>query len=86
VQVTVTPAYHSLKNWGNTTQWLFTIPDMPENERAADGHGSKPLLSAITALQTAATKGSSSEAQQEAASVMTEVTYPWKSADGQSRS
>jgi hypothetical protein len=32
VQVTATLAYHSLKDWGNTTWWLFTIPDAPENE------------------------------------------------------
>jgi hypothetical protein len=77
VQVTATPAYHSLKDWGNTTRWLFTIPDAPENERAVEEHGPEALMSAITALQTAVTKGGSSEAQQEAASVMTEVAHPW---------
>jgi hypothetical protein len=41
VQVTVMPAYHSLKVWGNTTQWLFTIPDAPENEHAVEEHRPK---------------------------------------------
>jgi hypothetical protein len=71
------PAYHSLKNRGKTTQWLFTISEAPMHEGAVEEQGPEALLSAIPALPTTVAKGSSSEAQLEAASVITEVAHTW---------
>jgi hypothetical protein len=77
VQDTATLPYHLLKDRGNTTQWLFTIPDMPENERAVEEHDPEAMLSAITTLQITIAMVSFSEPSLEAASVMSEVAYPW---------
>jgi hypothetical protein len=55
--------------------WVFTIPDVPKNERAVEEHDPEALLFVITTLQTAIVKASSSEAQQEAASVVTVIVF-----------
>jgi hypothetical protein len=65
----------SLMDCANMTLWLFTVPNVPENERAVEEHRPEVLLSVITALQTAITQESSSKTQLKAASVMSEVIH-----------
>ena len=39
VQVTATPASHSLRDWANLTHWLFAIPEVAEDPDAVTKHG-----------------------------------------------
>ena len=77
VQVTATPAYHSLRDWANITRWLFAIPEVAEDPDAVAKHGPAALEKAIMDIQYAVYKDLSAHEQQAAAQSMIDVFRPW---------
>ena len=77
VQVTATPAYHSLQDWTNLARWLFTIPEQLENPAAVDLHGPEALAKAVADVLYAVRKELPAAEQQAAAQAMIAVARPW---------
>ena len=77
VQVTATPAYHSLRDWANLSRWLFTIPDEVEIADSVSRHGPIALAKAVSNVQRAVSKALPPDEQQAAAQEMIDVTCPW---------
>jgi hypothetical protein len=77
LQVTATPGFHSLYDWGFQTMWLFSgAPDKPEDETLMEKHGAKALYSAVKSLMHAI-RTEDQDAQQNAAHQMIESAKPW---------
>jgi len=54
LQVTATPAFHSLYDWCYQAMWLFSgAPEDPENESVMEMHGADALYSAVMSLMHA---------------------------------
>ena len=77
VQVTATPAYHSLRDWTNISRWLFVIPNEVEIPDSVSYHGPIALAKAVANVQRAVSKALPSDEQQAAAQAMIEVIRPW---------
>ena len=77
VQVTATPAYHSLRDWAHLTRWLFAIPEVAEDPDAVAKHGPAALEKAVVDIQRAVSKDLPAHEQQAAAQAMIDVVRPW---------
>lgn len=77
VQVTATPAYHSLRDWANLSRWLFAIPHEVEVAESVSRHGPVALGKAVANVQRAVSKALPPDEQQAAAAEMIEVARPW---------
>ena len=73
VQVTATPAYHSLRDWANLTRWLLAIPEVGEDPDAVAKHGPTAFAKAIVDIQRAVSKDLPAHEQQAAAQTMIDV-------------
>ena len=77
VQVTATPAYHSLRDWAHLTHWLFAIPELAEDPDAVAKHGPAALEKAVVDIQRAVSKDLPVHEQQAAVQAMIDVVWPW---------
>ena len=77
IQATATPAYHSLRDWGSTTSWLFTIPQDVQDAEAVESHGPQAMVTAVRDLELAVRRGDLLEDQKAAAVQMITVARPW---------
>ena len=77
VQVTATPAYHSLRDWANLSRWLLAIPHEVEVAESVSRHGPVALGKAVANVQRAVSKALPPDEQQAAAAEMIEVARPW---------
>ena len=77
VQVTATPAYHSLRDWAHLMRWLFAIPEVAEDLDAVAKHGPAALEKSIVDIQRAVSKDLPAHEQQAAAQAMIDVVWPW---------
>ena len=76
VQVTATPAYHSLQDWTNISRWLFVSPNEVEMPDSVSYHSPIALAKAVANVQCTVSKALPSDKQQAAAQAMIEVIYP----------
>jgi hypothetical protein len=77
IQVTATPAYHSLADWGNTSSWLFHIPAVVQDEGELIHHGPRAMIRAVRELEQAVKHQESLAEQKEAAMRLIDVARPW---------
>ena len=77
VQVTATPAYHSLRDCANLTHWLFAIPEVAEDPDAVAKHGPAALEKAVVDIQRAVSKDLPAHEQQAAVQAMIDIVRPW---------
>ena len=77
VQVTTTPAYHSLRDWTNISRSLFDIPNEVEMPDSVSYHGPIALAKAVANVQREVSKALPLDKQQAAAQAMIEVVRPW---------
>ena len=76
LQVSATPGFHSLYDWGFQTMWLFSgVPEDPEDDTLTEMHGAEALYSAVKSFMHAIwTKDE--EAQQDSAHQMIQIAKP----------
>jgi SNF2 family DNA or RNA helicase len=76
LQVTATPALHSLYNWCFRTMWLFLgTPEDPEDETVMEKHGAEAVYSTVKSVMHAI-QTKDEEAQQNAVHHITQIAKP----------
>jgi hypothetical protein len=77
LQVTATPAYHTLNDWVNQTIWLFSgAPIRPEDKILMELHGAEAFQVAVRSL-TQGIRSDDDEAQKAAAEQIIRIAKPW---------
>ena len=77
IQATATPAYHSLRDWGSTTCWLFRMPLDVQDTDVVNNHGAQAMVNAVRELELSVKRGDPVEDQKTAATNMITVARPW---------
>ena len=77
LQVTATPEFHSLYDWGSPAVCLFSgAPEDPEDNAVMEKHGGEAWYSAVESLMHGI-RTKDEEAQQDAAHRMIQIAKPW---------
>jgi hypothetical protein len=78
LQVTATPGFHSLYDWGYQAMWLFSgAHEDPEDETVMEMHGTDALYSTVKSLMHAI-QTEDQDTEQDAAHRMIQIAKPWR--------